>query len=286
MNLRRLLAACAALLVTTGIALGAGNMTFSTGATFIPGPRLFDGTDLNVIVTNVNALNLQAAGGAAGTYTGSFNGTVGATTPNTIVGTAVSGTTLDGILGSVTPAAATVTTLAASSAITPTGGIAQAAGLTASARNINTCGAPATLATSGTDTANAASSDTYVAELFVPTNVSTTGAALFNGGTQNGSATIYLADTAGTQIAHTASTATSGASQYQLIAWVGGPIAVKGPATYYMYFQNSATSNTWRAWAVGHCGTVLATGGTYGTFPTLTPPTTFTTLVGPIGGLY
>lgn len=256
MNVKRLVLFGVAILATAGVAAFAANMNFSTGQYFSPtGPALFQGADLNIMVNRVNAIG-------NGSFTGAYNGTLGAITPSTVA----------------------ATTISASGVTTATGGLT---GPTAtSPRTLNTCGVPATLTTSGTDTVNAAATDTYVSEITVPVNISTTGASLFNGTTQNGNVTVYLADSAGNQIAHTASTATSGATQYQSIAWVGGPIAVVGPATYYMYFQNSATSNSWRTLAVGHCGTVLHTGDTYGTFPTITPPTTFTTVVGPIAGLY
>lgn len=158
--------------------------------------------------------------------------------------------------------------------------------LTNSPRLIDTCGVPATATTSGTDTANAANTDTYVSEIYVPANVSSAGVALFNGTTQNGSVTIYLADTGGNQILHTNSTATAGATSYQRIPWTTTPSTVVGPGTYYLYFQNSATSNSWRTWPVGNCGTALQTSTAYGTFPTISPPTTFTANTGPIASLY
>ena len=159
--------------------------------------------------------------------------------------------------------------------------------LTNSPRALGTCGGIATVATSGTDTANAAATDTYVAEIDIPYNVITTGVAIFNGGTQNGNDNIWLTDGLGHQLLATAATAASGASSYQRIPWTAGATAIQGPGTYYLLFQNSGTSNDWRTWAVGNCGTALLTGGTNGTFPTFTaPPTTFTTVQGPIASLY
>ena len=161
--------------------------------------------------------------------------------------------------------------------------------LTSSAREIATCGAPATLTTSGTDTTDAANTDTYVAEIDVPWNVSTTGAAVFNGTTPATNMTVYLADSGGNQVAHTASTAQSGATAYQRVAWVGGPIAITGPGTYYLAIQGSGTTLDLRMWAVGNCGTVLLTGDTYGTFPANlvgAGPATFVTLQGPLMSLY
>ena len=172
---------------------------------------------------------------------------------------------------------------------TPEAGIGAASNtngqLTISPRLMVTCAGDPT--TTGTSTANAASGDTYVSEIFVPANTSTTGAWVYNVATQNGNDTLYLADSAGNEILHTASTASSGGSAPQKIAWTASPTTIVGPGTYYLYYQNSGTSNTIGMWAApGVCGTVLHTGGTYGTFPAITPPTTFTTLQGPVGGLY
>lgn len=289
-------ASLAALLLAGGIyaAFGAGAtnvITTLTGTELVP---IDSGTLASD--TAVSTIATYASGHLGNTtVTGTLHVTGAATLDSTLAAGAsalgaTTATTIDGPLGSVTPAAITGTTGSFSSTLgitgitTVTGGLAGPAAT--SPRNINTCGAPAIATAQGTDTANAANTDTYVAEVFVPANISTTGAALFNGTTQNGNVTLYLANSAGTQIAHTASTATSGATAYQLIAWVGGPIAVVGPGTYYMYFQNSATSNSWRTFPVGHCATSLHTGDTYGTFPTITPVATFTTNTGPYGGLY
>lgn len=65
----RLLAVAAALLAVIPSAK-ATDLVFSTGAYFIPGPRLIDGTDLNVMVDAINGMN---DGSVAGTYTGTFN---------------------------------------------------------------------------------------------------------------------------------------------------------------------------------------------------------------------
>ena len=173
--------------------------------------------------------------------------------------------------------------------LTPKAGIAAAYNtngqLTVSPRLMATCGGGAN--TTGTSTANAATGDTYVSELYVDANTSTTGAWVYNFATQNGNDELYLADSAGNQILHTASTASSGGSAGQTIAWRAGATTIVGPGTYFLYYQNSGSTNTIGMWAApGVCGTVLHTGGTYGTFPAITPPTTFTTLQGPVGGLY
>jgi len=400
--------AALAIAMVGGVALAA-HMSFSTGASFLPGYRLIDGTDLNVMVTATNTLIDQAAGttpvgspqtiggaapnvnamvltagatgveptqtvggasadtnigivmagkgtggaclggttcataslespttasavnhvvitgkatgtvptissggsgadanlgleiGVTGTGTVSVGGTTAATS-SLKVATAASQVDQINIAGSVTGTPGTptisavgtdtninvVVTPKGTGSLVPTGGISAASQnavvQTVSPRLIGACGQAGLNAT--TATANAASTDVYISEIFVPANVSTTGVAVLNGTTANGNNTIYLADVAGNQVAHTASTAVSGTSTYQLIAWVGGPIAVNGPGTYYLYFTNSATSNTWETINTGSCGTALVTGATYGTFKTTTPPTTFTTAQGPSGSLY
>lgn len=83
-------------------------MTAAINIVEIPGQRLIDGSDINTIITAVNAL---AAGTGTGTYTGTFNG----------------------VVGGVTPAAGTFTTLTSSSttglgATTVTGAFTQTTG--------------------------------------------------------------------------------------------------------------------------------------------------------------
>lgn len=65
MNLRALLSrsAIAALALLAAVETApAANLSFSTGTGFLPGPRLIDGSDLNVMVDAINNLVKQAAG--------------------------------------------------------------------------------------------------------------------------------------------------------------------------------------------------------------------------------
>lgn len=57
MNFRKLALFAVAVLATAGVSAIAADMTFSTGATFITGPRTIDGSDLNVMVSRVNGLS-------------------------------------------------------------------------------------------------------------------------------------------------------------------------------------------------------------------------------------
>lgn len=265
-TLKRL--ALGAVLMTVASGVLAANMLFSTGTGFLPGFRMFDGTDLNIIVTAVNTLIAQAAGTTSGTYTGTFNGTLGATTPNTLV----------------------ATTGSFSGALTPTGGVASAGGFAFSPRvTAETCAQGAiSTTTPGTDT-TPVNTETYIAEAFMPANGTVTGVALFNGSAAAGNVKISLANAvSGVPIAAavTASTAQSGTAAYQLIPFAA-PYAAVGPATYLVLVQfDTNTTPRFRTHAIGTCGASKKTGETYGTFTTVTPPTTFTTAVGPMATLY
>lgn len=65
MNIKRLVLFGVAILATAGVAAVSANLSFSTGASFIPGYRTVDGSDLNQIVTAVNTLTAQNGGDAS-----------------------------------------------------------------------------------------------------------------------------------------------------------------------------------------------------------------------------
>lgn len=255
----------AAFLAATVLGLAANDLNLSTGTSFINGPRLTDGADLNVVLRAVNVLRDQADGSTAGAYTGTFNGTVGATTPST----------------------GAFTTVVASAAITPTGGVAAAAGFTASPRTIHTCAKAAVLSTDGTDVTPAVT-EQFAAEVFIPANMTVTGVAIFNGSAVAGNVQISMYTSAGAPItaAQSASTALSGTDAYQLVPFAT-PWAAKGPATYYVNTQYNNTGARLNTILFGtSCGTVKYTSQTYGTFVAQTAPTTFTASVGPYASLY
>lgn len=258
----------AAAIVAGVVSMGvAANITLSTGAHFVPtGPALTKGSDLNTMVDAINVLRKQAAGTTTGTYTGTFNGTVGATTPST----------------------GAFTTVAVSGAITPTGGVAAAAGGSVSPRLVSTCGIPVQVSTGGAD-GTPSVTEQYMAEVFVPANMSVTGVNVFNGsatGSGNIQISMYTAAGAVITAAQTASTALVGTDTAQLIPFAA-PWAAKGPATYYVasQYNNTATHFNFHVLA-GSCGAGKVTGTTYGTFAAQTMPTTFTTALGPIASLY
>jgi hypothetical protein len=178
--------------------------------------------------------------------------------------------------------------------LTPTGGIAATGGFAASPRLVHTGNEPAIATTSGVNSANNSANTIYLAECFVPCNMSVTGAALFNGTAVAGNVKMILysltGTTTGTKVAQSASTAVSGTTGYQLVPFTGGPIAVLGPATYFIGAIFDDTTNDLRSHVVGSFGAgTYSTSVVYATDSTLTPvtlPTTFTTAVGPIASLY
>jgi len=261
---RRLGLAVVALIAAAGIAWTATDLTISTGAQFLPGPRLIDGSDLNVMLDAINTLRDQTDGTTTGAYKGTFNGTVGATTPST----------------------GAFTTVSATGAITPTGGLGPAAGFSVAPNTISTAGWKPLAITDGTEVTCVATT-TYIAPVFIPTNMTITGVSVVNATAVAGNIQIGLADSTGAPIAAalTASTAASGTAAYQRVAFAT-PYAAKGPATYYIQLQCNNTGYKFRAFTVGDFATQSQTSGTYGTFASFTPATTFTTAVGPIAGLY
>jgi hypothetical protein len=153
----------------------------------------------------------------------------------------------------------------------------------------------ATLSNPGNLIAPTAVTDTvaeYSSQIFIPTTTTLTGACLLNGATVTSDRHIvYLANSAGTIIANSVLTgvADSGASQYQCQAFTS-PVAVTGPGTYFVGTQPNGTTDTFYAYATGGAPTnyltVKTTASSFGTLVALTPPTTFTTAVGPLMMVY
>lgn len=147
-----------------------------------------------------------------------------------------------------------------------------------------TGGAPPATTTTGTDT-TPATTETYIAEVFVPVNATLTGASLLNGSAVAGNVTAILFDSNGVAVATSASTAQSGTAAYQAFAFSSAYTA-KGPAKYFVGFQFNNTSARFRTHILGVFGASKKTGETYGTATTITVPTTFTTGQGPIASVY
>lgn len=139
-------------------------------------------------------------------------------------------------------------------------------------------------ATTGTDT-TPATTETYIAEVFIPHNQTVTGVSILNGSAAAGNVTVILYDENGKVLGTSASTAQSGTAAYQAIPLATAVNAV-GPAQHFVGVQFSSTSARFRTHTVGVFPASKTTGGTYGTVPAITTPTTFTTAVGPIASVY
>lgn len=189
---------------------------------------------------------------------------------------------IDGTLtvGGATTLSGTVTTTGAQ---TPTGGQAVSSGTAPTVFHAGGAFFPAV--TSGNDS-TAVNTETYIIEVFVPVNTTLTGVSWIGLGTSTGNVQFSLATAAGVPItaAQTASTATTTTANYQQAAFVT-PYAAVGPAKYLILMQNSG-SNHYRAHTIGNFGASKKTGETYGTFTTVTPPTTFTTNLAPVIDTY
>jgi hypothetical protein len=241
----------AAMLAVVG-GLKAADMIFSTGDQFEPlGFMTPQGEDLNVIVDRVNGLS-------DGTYT---------VTDLNVSDDAAIGDAL-GVTGITTP----------------TGGVASAGGFTASCRTFAVGGNPAMLAADGNNSTPVIT-EQYVSEIFVPYNCTATGVSVFNGSDVTGNVLVGLGNTAGAVLATSAATAGSGTDAYQRVAFTA-PLALKGPATYYVLTQYSSATARYNTHAVGNFGCVADTGNTFGTLTSFTPPTTFVTNVCNIASLY
>lgn len=256
------------------------------------------------LVTPVISTGLSASGSAANTFAGSTGTFLTSSGANTLSGdvtvaagkdvTYAAGDGLfDGSLGTgifkTTTGANTFggSSNAFTNAITPTGGVAAAGGFSVSARLMHSGGAPPQVNTDGTD-ATPSVSETYICEVFVPANVTLTGVSVFLGSATEGNVKVGLADSTGAVVATSASTDISAvtADSYIRVPFTG-TYAAKGPATYYVLLLNDNTGNRFNTHTFGDFGASKKTGETYATgFTTITPPTTFTTALGPISSLY
>lgn len=162
-------------------------------------------------------------------------------------------------------------------------GIEPASGLVAPVAWPSGGGAPAT-ATTGTDTTPVVT-ETYVARVFIPLNVSLTGISILNGSAVAGNIMVALADSNGSVIASSASTAASGTAAYQAVPF-SAITPVKGPGEYFILLQCNNTGYRFRSHAVGVFKAGKLTSQTYGTLPAFTPPTSFAADLGPIASTY
>lgn len=213
------------------------------------------------------------------------------TTPGA-VGTDTALSTLKTFINSGgTAGAGAFTTLTASSTLgvtgvtTPTGGVAAAGGFSVPTAFSTGNVVPQTT-TTGTDTTPVVT-ETYVNEVFIPANTTITGIALLNGSAVAGNVRAFLANSAGTVVASSAAggTAQSGTAAYQQFA-LSTPYAAVGPAKYYVAVQFNNTSARYRSQILGQNTAGKITSTVFDTLASFTPPTTFTTNLGPIASTY
>lgn len=132
---------------------------------------------------------------------------------------------------------------------------------------------------------------TYCADVFIPRNVTLTGIGILNAGTVGTDkwAVGLYASAGGTVLANSAlaGTTTAGANAFQEIAFTGTYAAV-GPARYWACGQLNGTTDRFRTVAADTYIDVLtkSTAGAFGTFPSLTVPTTFTADTGIVAYVY
>jgi len=171
-----------------------------------------------------------------------------------------------------------------------------------SPRLFSTGNLPPELSTSGNDKTPVIT-ELYTAELYVPSPCFSTGVANLNGSAVSGNLKLGIFTSAGVLVAATASTAQAGIDTLQRIPWATEFVSNPGvstaltnplflaPGTYYIGVIIDNTTGRLNTHTFGNFGQAAITGAAYATAMattslTITPPTTFTTAVGPIAALY
>jgi hypothetical protein len=150
---------------------------------------------------------------------------------------------------------------------------------------VNAGGTSAVLAADGNNSTPVIT-EVYISEIFVFCNMLVMGVAVFNGSDVTGNIKVGLGSSAGAVLATSAATAGSGTDAYQLVPFTATYNAL-GPARYYILTFYSSGTARYNTFAVGKHGVGVQTAQTFNTgFTAFTPPTTFTTVVGNIAGLY
>lgn len=154
------------------------------------------------------------------------------------------------------------------------------------AKDIHSSGQRAFSAADGVDT-TPSTTETYATRILIPRKMKLTGIRLFNGSDVTGNVRVGLADAAGTPIAGalTASTAGSGVDSYQAIPFAAAYDAVAG--YYLVCIQYSSATARFNAHGFGSDFSIVETGSTYGTMPTIDPlPTAVVAAAANIFSLY
>lgn len=194
-------------------------------------------------------------------------------------------------------------TTPASAASAPYGGIPSRIRKAVSPRCMCTGTQGAVASADFNNTTPGANTEIYVSEIMVPFPIASTGAAIFNGSDDTDNKKIAIYDVSGNIIASTAVTTTGTADTYQRMAWalefitsattgtaIVGPIYLD-PGTYYLAVDYAATTSRFQTFVVGNFGAGKITSAVYATAfistsLTIAPPTTFTTILGPVISLY
>lgn len=152
-------------------------------------------------------------------------------------------------------------------------------------RNFAACNEAAEAAADFTN-ATPVVTEVYISEIFVPIAGTVTGVAMFNGSDATDSVNVALADSTGAIVANSdlAGTQQVGTDTYQRVPFTSTYSIL--PGTYYILAQFDGTTTRYNALAVGNCGASKQTGQTFGTFTSITPPTTFTADHSPVASLY
>ena len=147
-------------------------------------------------------------------------------------------------------------------------------------------GAVPTQTTDGTNL-DVVTTETYFSCITIPATIRSTGVAIMNGGAVAGNVQVALLDINSNVVCSTASTAASGTDGMQSIPWSAVTV-LPGPASYFVAVQGNNTGMDLNTIILGSAGSPAGkvTSTTYGTFTSLTVPTTFTTGLGVIACLY
>lgn len=151
-------------------------------------------------------------------------------------------------------------------------------------RTSHTGSTPVKASTDGNDTTPAVTEE-FVCEVELRAGL-VTGFANFNGSAVAGNLNIILYDRTGVIVANSspAGVAQAGIDSFQRIPFSTPYQAVGG--TYYLGVQCNNVAARINTHPIGNFGTVKKTAQVFGTFTALTPPTTFTANVGPMGSFY
>ena len=148
----------------------------------------------------------------------------------------------------------------------------------------HTCDLPPATTTTGTDTTPVIT-ETYIARVIVDFTSQLTGIAVLNGSAAAGNLNVILYDANGYPVASSGAVAQSGTAAYQSVPFTAA-VTVVGPAVYYVGLQCSSTSARFRSHTISMVPASKKTGEVFGTVTAITPPTTFTTALGPIATTY